>query len=78
MTIDANMSIAFFSVDGGTAMENTLLQNVQARQRMVVSYMLAAGERRLVLATGNNDECLTGLCRQGSISVIALPVRLSH
>ena len=57
-----------FKVDGGTVSENTALQNIQARLRMVFSYLLAQllpwarGKRGvlLVLGTANVDESLRG------------------
>ncbi len=57
-----------FQVHGGSAAENLALQNIQARERMVLSYLLAqlllwvngrAGSL-LVLGTGNVDEALRG------------------
>ncbi|MBP6469012.1 MAG: NAD(+) synthase [Chloroflexi bacterium] len=57
-----------FKVHGGSAAENVALQNIQARERMVLSYLLAqlllwvngrAGSL-LVLGTGNVDEALRG------------------
>jgi NAD+ synthase (glutamine-hydrolysing) len=57
-----------FRVRGGTDTENTALQNIQARLRMVLAYMLAqllpwVRRRRgtlLVLGTANVDEALRG------------------
>ncbi|KAG9784936.1 glutamine-dependent NAD(+) synthetase, partial [Aureobasidium melanogenum] len=60
-----------YSVEGGTPAENLALQNVQARNRMVVQYSLAqlattarklprAGSALLVLTSGNVDENLRG------------------
>jgi NAD+ synthase (glutamine-hydrolysing) len=57
-----------FKVRGGTDAENTALQNIQARLRMVLAYMLAQllpwvrGRRGalLVLGTANVDEALRG------------------
>ena len=60
-----------YSVEGGTPAENLALQNIQARNRMVVSYELAqlsttarklprAGAALLVLGSGNVDENLRG------------------
>lgn len=57
-----------FRVRGGTEAENTALQNIQARLRMVLAYMLAQllpwvrGRRGalLVLGTANVDEALRG------------------
>lgn len=56
------------SAHGGSASENLALQNVQARTRMVMSYLLAqtaphSGTGLLVLATGNVDESLRGSLR---------------
>ncbi|GFF62319.1 glutamine-dependent NAD(+) synthetase [Aspergillus udagawae] len=59
-----------FKVHGGTGAENAALQNVQARVRMVLSYLFASllptvrqrsgGGGLLVLASSNVDECLRG------------------
>jgi NAD+ synthase (glutamine-hydrolysing) len=57
-----------FKVDGGSVPENAALQNIQARLRMVFSYLLAQllpwvrGKRGtlLVLGTANVDESLRG------------------
>ena len=54
--------------DGGSGAENLALQNIQARLRMVLAFLLAAllpwvRERAgflLVLGTANVDECLRG------------------
>lgn len=59
-----------FKTDGGAKPENIALQNIQARMRMVLAYLLAqtvpyvrhgheAGGL-LVLGSGNVDECLRG------------------
>ena len=57
-------------MEGGSNTENLARQNIQARIRMVVSYLFAAtmpsarkrvsGGSLLVLASGNVDECLRG------------------
>jgi NAD+ synthase (glutamine-hydrolysing) len=58
-----------FKVYGGTSQENLALQNLQARIRMVMSYLFAqliplcrnsAGLSLLVLSCGNVDETLRG------------------
>eukprot|EP00126_Sphaerothecum_destruens_P015714 Sdes_comp9752_c0_seq2m1266 len=58
-----------FSVNGGTRCENQALQNIQARLRMVLSYMFAQltlwsknrpSASLLVLGTSNVDEALRG------------------
>ena len=57
-----------FKVHGGSEAENVALQNIQARERMVLSYLLAQlllwvngrGGSLLVLGTGNVDEALRG------------------
>ncbi|KAJ6185443.1 hypothetical protein N7519_006744 [Penicillium mononematosum] len=59
-----------FKVHGGSSAENAALQNVQARLRMVLSYLFASllptvrqrpgGGGLLVLASSNVDECLRG------------------
>jgi NAD+ synthase (glutamine-hydrolysing) len=60
-----------FEVEGGTTSENLAKQNIQARNRLVVSYELAqlstqarglprAGAALLVLGSGNVDENLRG------------------
>ena len=57
-----------FKVHGGSGAENIALQNVQARNRMVLSYLFAQllpwsrGQdgTLLVLASANVDECLRG------------------
>lgn len=60
-----------YSVEGGTPAENLALQNIQARNRLVVQYELAqlsttarklprAGAALLVLGSGNVDENLRG------------------
>ncbi|KAJ5947595.1 hypothetical protein N7466_000610 [Penicillium verhagenii] len=59
-----------FKVHGGSTAENAALQNVQARLRMVLSYLFASllptvrqrpgGGGLLVLASSNVDECLRG------------------
>ncbi|KAJ8126376.1 hypothetical protein O1611_g7262 [Lasiodiplodia mahajangana] len=60
-----------YEVDGGTKAENTALQNIQARSRLVTQYSLAqlattarqlprAGSALLVLTSGNVDENLRG------------------
>ena len=72
-----------FKVAGGTHRENQALQNIQARLRMVLSYLLAqmlpwARNRDgtlLVLGTGNVDEALRGYltkydCSSGDINPI--------
>ncbi len=72
-----------FKVEGGTHTENQALQNIQARLRMVLSYLFAqmlpwVRNRRgtlLVLGTGNVDEALRGYltkydCSSGDINPI--------
>ncbi|KAI3322595.1 NAD+ synthase [Xylariaceae sp. AK1471] len=60
-----------YTVEGGTRAENLALQNIQARSRLVLQYMLAqlattarksprAGSPLLVLTSGNVDENLRG------------------
>lgn len=59
-----------FKVHGGTPRENLALQNIQARLRMVFSYLFAlllpwvrnspSGGGLLVLGSANVDECLRG------------------
>ncbi|KAJ5803882.1 uncharacterized protein N7518_000185 [Penicillium psychrosexuale] len=59
-----------FKMHGGSFAENAALQNVQARMRMVLSYLFASllptvrqrpgGGGLLVLASSNVDECLRG------------------
>lgn len=57
-----------FKVHGGSHAENVALQNIQARLRMVISYLLAQllpwvhgrNGSLLVLGTGNVDEALRG------------------
>ena len=57
-----------FRTDGGTAVENVALQNIQARSRMVIAYFLAQllpwtrgkSGAMLVLGTANVDEALRG------------------
>ncbi|KAF8460628.1 hypothetical protein BDZ91DRAFT_738833 [Kalaharituber pfeilii] len=57
-----------FSVQGGTKTENLALQNIQARLRMVLSYLFAqllpwvrgSEGGLLVLGSANVDECLRG------------------
>ncbi|CAG8460443.1 9537_t:CDS:10 [Cetraspora pellucida] len=57
-----------FRIDGGTDAENLALQNVQARLRMVLSYLFAQllpwvrnkTGSLLVLGSSNVDECLRG------------------
>lgn len=57
-----------FKVHGGSPVENIALQNVQARNRMVLSYLFAQllpwsrgrGGSLLVLASANVDESLRG------------------
>ncbi len=57
-----------FKTEGGSTVENQALQNIQARLRMVISYLFAqmlpwVRNRRgtlLVLGTGNVDEALRG------------------
>lgn len=59
-----------YSVHGGTKTENLALQNIQARMRMVLSYMFAQllpwvrgttiSKGLLVLGSANVDECLRG------------------
>ena len=57
-----------FRVHGGSAAENIALQNVQARNRMILSYLFAQllpwsrgqSGTLLVLASANVDECLRG------------------
>ena len=57
-----------FKVHGGSEAENIALQNVQARNRMVLAYLFAQllpwsrghGGTLLVLASANVDECLRG------------------
>ena len=72
-----------FKVEGGTYTENQALQNIQARLRMVISYLFAqmmpwTRSRQgtlLVLGTGNVDEALRGYltkydCSSGDINPI--------
>eukprot|EP00003_Mantamonas_plastica_P008878 TRINITY_DN1795_c0_g1_i3.p1 TRINITY_DN1795_c0_g1~~TRINITY_DN1795_c0_g1_i3.p1 ORF type:complete len:636 (+),score=202.23 TRINITY_DN1795_c0_g1_i3:272-2179(+) len=72
-----------FKVHGGTNTENLALQNVQARSRMLLSYLLAqltqwTRKKRgglLVLSSGNVDECLRGYltkydCSSGDLNPI--------
>ena len=72
-----------FKVEGGTYQENQALQNIQARLRMVLSYLFAQmmpwvrnrGGTLLVLGTGNVDEALRGYltkydCSSGDINPI--------
>ena len=72
-----------FKVEGGTYVENKALQNIQARLRMVISYLFAqmmpwTRNREgtlLVLGTGNVDEALRGYltkydCSSGDINPI--------
>ena len=72
-----------FKVEGGTYQENQALQNIQARLRMVLSYLFAqmmpwVRKREgtlLVLGTGNVDEALRGYltkydCSSGDINPI--------
>lgn len=72
-----------FKVDGGSYRENQALQNIQARLRMVLSYLFAqmmpwVRNREgtlLVLGTGNVDEALRGYltkydCSSGDINPI--------
>ena len=72
-----------FKVEGGTYTENQALQNIQARLRMVISYLFAqmmpwTRNRQgtlLVLGTGNVDEALRGYltkydCSSGDINPI--------
>ncbi|OQR76214.1 putative glutamine-dependent NAD(+) synthetase-like [Tropilaelaps mercedesae] len=72
-----------FQAHGGTTREDLALQNVQARVRMLLSYLFAQlllwGSERpgglLVLATGNMDEALRGYltkydCSSGDINPI--------
>ena len=72
-----------FTVEGGTYQENQALQNIQARLRMVLSYLFAqmmpwVRNREgtlLVLGTGNVDEALRGYltkydCSSGDINPI--------
>ncbi|CAG8544998.1 15877_t:CDS:2 [Acaulospora colombiana] len=57
-----------FRVNGGTEVENLALQNIQARLRMVLSYLFAQllpwvrskSGSLLVLGSSNVDECLRG------------------
>lgn len=57
-----------FRVDGGTPAENLALQNIQARLRMVLAFLMAQlvpwvqGRQGwlLVLGSANVDECLRG------------------
>ncbi|KAJ2493545.1 glutamine-dependent NAD(+) synthetase [Coemansia sp. RSA 2050] len=58
-----------YAVHGGTSAENLALQNIQARLRMLLSYLLAAlvpwarqkgGKSLLVLGSANVDESLRG------------------
>ena len=72
-----------FKVHGGSAAENIALQNVQARNRMVLSYLFAqllpwsrgCGGTLLVLASANVDECLRGYmtkydCSSGDLNPV--------
>ena len=73
-----------FEVQGGTLAEDLALQNIQARVRMVIAYMMAQllpWTRRgttgwlLVLSTGNVDEALRGYmtkydCSSGDLNPI--------
>ena len=72
-----------FKVEGGSYQENQALQNIQARLRMVLSYLFAqmmpwVSKREgtlLVLGTGNVDEALRGYltkydCSSGDINPI--------
>jgi NAD+ synthase (glutamine-hydrolysing) len=76
--------LKFLSEGGSSTEEDTALQNIQARMRMVSSYFLAQllpyrllkkSEPLLVLATGNVDEALRGYltkydCSSGDINPI--------
>ena len=72
-----------FKVEGGSYQENQALQNIQARLRMVLSYLFAQmlpwvrnrDGTLLVLGTGNVDEALRGYltkydCSSGDINPI--------
>ena len=72
-----------FKVEGGSYQENQALQNIQARLRMVLSYLFAqmmpwvrnCEGTLLVLGTGNVDEALRGYltkydCSSGDINPI--------
>ncbi len=65
-------------MDGGSAAENLALQNIQARLRMVLAFLLAQlmpwvrgwGGFLLVLGSANVDELLRGwVCWQGPAGV---------
>lgn len=69
-----------FAVEGGTTSENLAKQNIQARNRLVVSYELAqlstqarslprAGASLLVLGSGNVDGTHNTLCRYPPSSI---------
>lgn len=73
-----------YKVHGGTDSEDTALQNIQSRSRMVMSYFFAqlphpqknSEAKLLVLGTSNSDELATGYftkydCSSGDISPIA-------
>ena len=73
-----------FESQGGTCREDLALQNIQARLRMVIAYMLAqllpwvrgkANGWLLVLSTANVDEALRGYmtkydCSSGDLNPI--------
>ena len=60
--------LTVLQVDGGSEVENLALQNIQARIRMVIAFMLASllpwlnkkPKYHLVLSTSNVDEGLRG------------------
>ncbi|XP_071942209.1 glutamine-dependent NAD(+) synthetase-like isoform X2 [Antedon mediterranea] len=66
--VNATDKVPQFKVNGGSPRENLALQNIQARSRMVLSYLFAqlslwSKDRPgglLVLGSGNVDECLRG------------------
>lgn len=70
----------FLQVDGGSNIENLGLQNIQARIRMVLAFMLASllpwvhskPGFYLVLGSSNVDEALRGYLTKVGILVLVL------
>ncbi len=60
---------------GGVKHQKIIVANMKARVRMILSYMLANAENRIVLGTGNKTELLVGyFTKYGDGGVDILPI----
>jgi len=60
---------------GGVKHQKVIVANIKARLRMILSYVLANAENRIVLGTGNKTELLVGyFTKYGDGGVDILPI----